>query len=151
MFCVRQGSEAPVLVEVELHEDEVPELEKAIALAARRAIRAVATVLRAAVVVELRAGSAGSGRPELPEVLRARQAPDSIGRDADSQPPVDGDLVLAEAELGIAGKDGRPDLLGGEAKVLGHELPRQVDRAVLEVVAEREVPEHLEERQVSAR
>ena len=151
MFCVGRGVRRPVFVKVELHEDEVPELEKAIAFAPRRAIRAVATVLRAAVVVELRAGPARPGRPRLPEVLRPRQAADPIGRDADPQPPVDGDLVLAEAELGIAGEDGRPELLGGEAQMLGHELPREVDRAVLEVVAEREVPEHLEERQVPAR
>src|SRR5207344_1121958 len=39
--------------------------------------------------------------------------------------------------------------LDGKAEPLGGELPREVDRAVLEVVADREVPEHLEERQVA--
>ena len=34
--------------------------------------------------------------------------------------------------------------------MLGDELPREVDGAVLEVLAEREVAEHLEEREVAA-
>ena len=141
-----QRRQTSVVVELELHEDEVPELEEAIAFAPRRAIRPLTAVLRAAVVVELRAGPARPGRPRLPEVLGARQAPDPIGRDADPKPPVDGHLVLAEAELRVAREDRRPETLGGEAEMLENELPCEVDRAVLEVVAEREVAEHLEER-----
>ena len=63
--------------------------------------------------------------------------------------PLTATLVLAETELRIAGEDGRPELLGRKSHVLGHELPCEIDRSVLEVVANREVPEHLEERQVS--
>src|SRR5205807_5535335 len=67
-------------------------------------------------------------------------------------------LEVADALLGDADPC-RPDLLGGavtrvdagpepvavEAEVLGEELPGETDRALLEVVAEGEVAEHLEE------
>ena len=62
----------------------------------------------------------------------------------------DRDLVLAEAELRIAGVHGRPDALPVELQVVLDELGRELDRALLEVLAEREVAEHLEEREVMA-
>ena len=60
------------------------------------------------------------------------------------------DLVLAEPQLRIAGKHTHPETLGIELQVLEDELPGEVDRAFLEVLAEREVAEHLEEGQVRA-
>ena len=104
-----------------------------------------------AVEVELGARPARPGRPCLPEVLRARQPHDALRRDADPLPRGDGDLVLAEGELGIAREDRRPEAVAIELHVLGDELPGEVDGAVLEVLAEREVAEHLEERQVPRR
>ena len=74
---------------------------------------------------------------------------DPLARDALAEPAGDRDVVLAEAELRIAREHRRPQALGVEAHVLGDELPGVVDRAVLEVVAEREVPEHLEHRRVA--
>ena len=63
------------------------------------------------------------------------------------------DLVVGEARhllpdavgLLVVVVDGDEQALGIEAEVLGDELPRQRDRPLLEVVAEREVAEHLEE------
>ena len=60
------------------------------------------------------------------------------------------DLVLAEPELGIAGEHTHPEALGIELQVLEDELPGEVDRPFLEVLAEREVAEHLEEGEVRA-
>ncbi len=147
---LRQGREPAVLVEVELHEDEVPELEVAVAFAARSAVVASAAVLVTAVEVELRAGAARPRRARLPEVLGPRQAADAVGRYPDALPAGDGHAVLAEPELRVAREHGRPQALGGKAHVPRHELPGEVDRPVLEVVAHREVAEHLEEREMAS-
>ena len=48
----------------------------------------------------------------------------------------------------VAGVDGDPEALGIEAEDVGVELPRPLDRVGLEVVAEAEVAQHLEEREV---
>ena len=52
------------------------------------------------------------------------------------------------ARLVVVLVDGRPQTLGIEPEVLRAQLPRPGDRFLLEVVAEGEVAEHLEERQV---
>src|SRR5688500_15258859 len=54
-------------------------------------------------------------------------------------------LVRADAELLVALEDRDPDPLRVEAEALDSELPRHLDGFLLEVVTEREVPEHLEE------
>ena len=113
---LRQRRERPVVGEVVLHEDEVPVLEEAVAVAAGRAVGPLAAVLDAAVEVELRARPARAGVGGLPEVLGARQPDDPLARDADAEPAVDRDLVLAEAELRVAREDGRPDRLRLEAR-----------------------------------
>ena len=141
---LRERRQRAVLGEVELHEDEVPELEVALALATGPAARPAAAVLLAAVVEDLRARAARAGVGGLPEILRTRQADDPLAREK-ALPASDRDLVLAEAELRIAREDGHPELARVETHLLGDELPREVDRPVLEVVAEREVAEHLEE------
>ena len=147
---LRQRRQRAVGGEVVLHEDEVPELEVALAaLAVRAAGRVAAAVLGPAVVEDLGARPAGAGIRCLPEVLRARLPDDALARQADVEPALHGDVVLAEAELGIAGEHGRPEPFLREAHVLGHELPGERDRLGLEVVAEREVAEHLEERGVA--
>src|SRR6266536_6488616 len=74
-----------------------------------------------------------------PEVLRRRQWHDSLGRDAHLLPEVDRLLVGAELQLGIARVDADPDPVPVDLQPLAHELGRIVDRALLEVLAEREV------------
>ena len=106
---------------------------------------------QAAVEVELAARAARAGRARLPEVLAARAADDPLARDADLQPRLDRLLVGPEAELLVALEDRDPDVVGVEAEALERQLPRELDRALLEVVADREVAEHLEERQVAGR
>src|SRR5205085_6387705 len=96
------------------------------------------------VEVQLAARPAGPRRPRLPEVLRARALDDPLARHADRLPQLDRLVVGAEPELLVAAEDGYPDVLGLEAEALRGELPRELDRALLEVVADREVAEHLE-------
>ena len=104
----------------------------------------------APVVEHLRVGAARAGAADRPEVVRAGQPHDPLRRHADPLPGGHGHLVLVEPELRVAGEDGHPDPVQVELHVLEHELPGELDRAVLEVLAEREVAEHLEEGQVVA-
>src|SRR6185295_12573086 len=127
----------------------VPELEEAVATGARgRAPRLAAAVLLAPVVVDLGVRSARPGPADRPEVLGARQRHDAFPRQPDLLPEPDSCLVLPETELRVAGVHGRPNAVPRNLQVLLDELGRVLDRALLEVLAEREVAEHLEEGQV---
>ncbi len=144
----RQRGHRAVLGEVVAHEDVVPELEEAVAVAARPLI--VAAELRAAIEIQLRARPARPGRAGLPEVVLAAEADDSLLRNADPAPDLDRLLVGAEPELLVAAEDGDPDQLGVHPEALGRELPAPGDRLRLEVVPEAPVAEHLEEGQVAS-
>ena len=97
-------------VQLVRHEDEVPELEEALAArAARLAVRLAAAGLLAPVVVDLRVGAARARAADRPEVLRRRQRHDPLRRHADLLPEVDRDLVGAELQLRVAGVDADPD------------------------------------------
>ncbi len=131
---------------VVLHEHEVPVLEEALVLPARQILgRAVGD---AAIDVQLRARSARAGGARLPEVLRARAFDDPLALDAQVPPAGDRLLVGTEPERVVAFEHRHPDVACREAEHLARELPGEFDRLALEVVAEREVAEHLEERQV---
>ena len=138
----RQLAERPVLVEVVGGEDEVPVLEEAIGVVAGP-IGGAAERL-AAVDVELRGGPARALAARLPEVLRARQHHDPLLGDAALLPDLDRLGVGAEAELLVAAEHGHPDRVRVEAEAVQRQLPGEVDRLLLEVVAEGEVAEHLE-------
>src|SRR5205814_7394619 len=105
-------------------------------------------VLDAAVEVQLAARPARPGRARLPEVLLAVARHDPLARDADGHPRLDRLLVGPEAELLVALEDRDPDVVGVEAEDLQRRLPGVLDGPLLEVVADREVAEHLEEREV---
>ena len=104
-----------------------------------------------AVQVELAARPARTGRAGLPEVLRARAQDDPLARDADRQPDVDRVLVRAEAELLVALEHRDPDVVRVEAEALQRQLPGELRRVFLEVVADAEVAQHLEAREVARR
>ena len=128
---------------VEGHEDEVPDLEEVgrfeVDLPVRQARLGVRVV--AEVVVQLGAGAARSGLAGVPVVPQLRAvAKDALGRDALGAPEVE--------RLVVVGVDGHPEPLELEAQLAGEEAERGLDRLGLEVVAEREVAEHLEEREV---
>ena len=113
-----------------------------------RAVGLAAAVLLAPVPVELGVGPTRSRAADRPEVLGRRERNDPLARHPDPLPQLDRHLVGAELHLRVAGMDRHPHPLPVELHVLLHELARELDRAFLEVLPEREVPEHLEERQV---
>ena len=128
---------------LELHEHEVPDFDEAVAIRVRRAGRAAGNMV-AMVVEDLRAGAARPGVAHRPEIIRGRDADDAaIGKARDLAPQGMGFVVLR-----IDG-DGEPMLRKRE--FLGHEPPGELDRALLEIIAEGEVAEHLEEGVVARR
>ncbi len=146
---LRERHERAVGLQLVLHEDEVPELEEPLAArAAGQAVGRAAAHLRAPVVVDLRVGPAGPGAADGPEVLRGGQRHDALGRHADGLPQIDRDLVGPELQLGVTRVDADPEPVPVEPHPLLHELRRELDRTLLEVLPEREVPEHLEEGEV---
>ena len=138
---LRQFVQRAVSASVVLREDEVPELHEAVLAPALGS--AVGAELCALVKEDLRARSARSGRSHLPEVVRAESL-DTTRRDADQVAPELFGLVVRRVH-----RD--PESIGVESETLGDQAPRELDGALLEVVAEGEVAHHLEERQVALR
>src|ERR1700674_5277070 len=113
-FLGERGSHAR-LVAVPGDEDQVPDLEKAIAvLAVRPAVGLPAAVLLAPVVVDLGVRPAGSGRTGGPEVVLVAKAPDAL--------PWDSCLLPDFKTLVVVVMDSRPEPFLGEAQLLDQEL-----------------------------
>ncbi|MNY45592.1 hypothetical protein D3C86_1807080 [compost metagenome] len=105
----------------------------------------------AVVEEDLGARAARAGVTHRPEVVRGvgralvvADAHHALGRHADLLGP---DVV----GLVVAGVDGDPELFLGQVQPLrrGEELPGVADRVALEIVAEAEVAQHLEESMVT--
>jgi hypothetical protein len=135
---------------LELHEDEIPDLEpaRAVLRVVRHAVRSFAE-FHPTVKVEFRAWAAWPGLGHAPEVgvvarLDVTPASYSFGRDTD--------LVVPDA-VGflVVGVDGHTDPIGWDLEVLGQQFPGPADRLALEVVAEAPVAQHLEEGVVTSR
>ena len=56
-----------------------------------------------------------------------------------------GDLLPQVEGLVVGVIDGRGQPVGRKPPLLGQQVPGKLDRAVLEIIAEREIAEHLEE------
>ena len=134
-----------LLVTVELHEDEIPDLDVAGHLGRERIIRLPRLEAIGAVVVEdFRARPAGPGVAHLPKVVLLAAPLDALQRDSrDLRPEPLGIVVIAE--------DGDIQPVFGQAVDLRDQFPGETDSVFLEVVTEREVAQHLEERVVSPR
>ena len=125
-------------VVVELGKDVVPDLHIAVAVAAGLAVGAAAAELLAAVVIDLRAGAAGTGAV-LPEVVFLAHAVDAVLRDAHFVPPDVEGLVVLLVDGGI-----QPVLFQAHPLGVGQKLPGPGNGLVLKVIAEGEVAQHLE-------
>ena len=154
---LRERLQHAVRLPVELHEDEVPDFEEAPCLRTfhervERELLSLAIgplsgrpggeleVLRHVreVDVDLGARAAGTGVGHLPEVVLLAETVDAARGDPSDVAPEPPRFVVVLV-------DGDADMLDGDLQVLGDELPGEADRVALEVVAEREVAEHLEE------
>ena len=137
--AVRQVGQGTVLLTVVLGEDQVPELQEAVAVVAGL----LALEVGALVKVDLRAWAAGAGGAGRPEVVLLAQAGDVVVRDALGVPQLNGLVVVLE--------DRHVQAILGKAQVLGlrHELVGPGNGVGLGVAAEREVAQHLEEREVT--
>ena len=126
-----------------LHEDEVPDLDEAVAVFFGGAGGAAGD-FGAVVVEDLGAGAAGAGGAHHPEVVGGGDADDAlVGEAGDLLPQVGGGVVVVV--------DGDEELVLRQAVLAGEQLPGVGDRLFLEVVAEGEVAEHLEEGVVAGR
>ncbi len=135
---LRQRTALPAFELLELHEHEIPDLDEAVAILLRRARRATPDLV-AVIVEDFRTGPAGASVAHLPEIVRARDADDArLRQPCDLLPEIEG-LVVIDI-------DGRRELVLRQAELLGDEVPGQLDRAILEIVPEREIAEHLEKR-----
>jgi hypothetical protein len=125
-----------------LLEHEVPDLDVA---GARRRVGRAAVGAEVGAVVEEDLGrrAARPGLAHLPEVVLVEPL-DALAREADGLAP---DLL----GLVVGHVDGDPQQVGVEPQHLGDELPGPRDGLVLEVLAEAEVPQHLEEAEVAQR
>ncbi len=120
-----------------LHEDEVPDLDEAVAVGLRRSGRP-APDLVAMVIEDFRARTAGAGIAHPPEIVGGRDADDAaVGQACDLLPQRMGLVVFRE--------DGDGELVLGQPIFAGDQFPRPGDGVLLEIVAEGEIAEHLEE------
>ena len=130
-----------VAVVIKLGENEVPELNISVAVASDSAGRRTAAVLLAAVEIELRAGTAGACAV-LPEVILFAEANHMVGRNTELLCPDVIRLVIVLIDADIY-------FIRGHLEHLGAELPCPRGCLTLEVIAEREIAEHLEESAVA--
>ena len=138
---LRQRGERAVRRTLELHEHEVPDLDEAVAIFVGGARRPAENVF-AVVPEDLGAGTAGTGIAHRPEIRLCAHARDA-GR-------VDANLVGPEIEgLVIRLEDRHPQPRLRQAERARQEVPGEADSIALEVVAEAEIAQHLEERVVS--
>jgi hypothetical protein len=142
----RQGCHHATVIPVELHEDQVPDFDKAPAGVARELLVFVPWLgrLRSQIVVNLRTGAAGAGFAHLPEVVLFIEPEDAALRHA-------GDLLPKQLGLVILAEYREVEAVFGDAVILRDQIPGKRDGVGLEVVSEREVAEHLEERMVPPR
>ncbi len=123
-------------VVVKLREYVVPDLHVAVTVAAGLAVRLAAAVFFAAVKIDFRAGTAGTGTM-LPEVVLFAETDDMRFGNTDFVfPNIVGFVVLFI--------DRRPKQILRHFKRFGQKLPCPGDGLFLKIVAEREVAEHFE-------
>jgi hypothetical protein len=134
------------VVAVELHEHEIPDLDVAVAVRVL-GTRGPARDAGAVVVEDFAARTAGAGVGHLPEVVALVLARAGLVADAHAAIARNPDLLRPDlVRLVVLMVDRGPKPVLRQLIDLGQELPREADRLALEVVAEAEVAEHLEER-----
>ena len=128
---------------LELHEHEIPDLDEAVAVGVRRTGRTARNVV-AVIVENLRAWAARAGVAHRPKVVGCGDADDPLfGQTRDLPPQIERFVIVVI--------DGDGELVRRQSQVARQQIPGIFDRVVLEIVAERKVAEHFEERVVARR
>ena len=122
---------------VELREDEVPDFDEAVAFRVGTPWGTPGNG-RAVIVEDLRARAARPDVAHHPEIVRGGDADDLRLRKPSNLRPQSRRLV-------VFGIDRHQQSIPCEPELAGDQVPGQLDRPVLEVVAKREIPQHLEE------
>ena len=130
----RKGAVFAALI---LHEDEVPDLKVAVAIAAHSACGAIAAILLTPVDVDLGTGTTGAGVAHGPEVVGLAQTHDAFFGHADLLVPDLKGFVVIQV-------DGDPEFVHGKLVAVGKEVPGKVDGVFFKVIAKGEVAQHLE-------
>ena len=142
----RQRQHGAVGLAVELHENDVPDLDVAVAVFFRAARRAAPDVI-AVIVENLGARAAWAGVAHLPEVVGSERRA-LVVADADNALGRYADLLLPDVERFVIGFiHGDPQSLFRQVEPVftGQQFPRVADRVMLEVIAEAEVTQHFKE------
>ena len=137
-----QGRQGAVFLAVILGEHAVPVLQEAVAVATGGAIGAAATHMLALVEVQLGAGTAGAGGAGAPEVVVFAQTGDVAFVHTQALPDLDGLVIVLE--------DGEVEPIHGKFQLVHGEVERPLAHLLLEILAEAEVAQHLEEAQMAA-
>ena len=127
----RQRHLAAVGEALELHEDEIPDLDEAVAVGVRRAGRSARNVI-AMVEENLRTRSARAGVAHRPEIVVGVDADDALFGQA-------GDLAPQLERFVVGVIDGDGEAVCVDAEILVDKRPGGVDRLFLEIIAEGEV------------
>ncbi len=152
-----QRHERPVRLPIILHEDEVPDLEKATGFRALH--EGVERELRALQIgpLALRIGGKAPVPGQVREIhinlrtrpawARVRHLPEVVlvGQSVDPLVPEAGNLAPELSGFVVPMVDAHANQLRIDSQIPRDELPAEPDCIALEVISEREVPEHLEE------
>ena len=134
---LRQQGATAIWCLVVLHENQVPKLHETITMrVAKRS--AIGTECRAAIDMDLATRATRAGVAHLPEVVFVAESLNAIHRNTDLFVPDRFRFVVA-----VVNRDPQPVAI--DTKRLGGQLPAPRDDFLLEVVAETEVAQHLEE------
>ncbi len=143
-----QRRKRAIRVAIELHENEIPDLDVTVALRFGRSGRA-APDFGTMIVEDLGARPAWAGIGHLPEIV-ARVLGALVVADAHAALRRHSDVLRPEiVGFVVVDVDGRPQFFGPQPVLLRQKVPREPDRVALEVVAEGPVAEHLEKRVVA--
>src|SRR3989337_1562876 len=129
--------ECSVRISIELHEDEVPELQISVAVTPHAAFGTAATHPFPLIDHNLRTGATGAGLSHGPEVVLFSKPDNPFLRNTDSSPEMEG-LVVFKV-------DGDPHPLLGQSKLVDEEIPCHLNGLFLKIVPKRKVPEHFKE------
>jgi hypothetical protein len=139
-----------IAIAVVLHENEIPELQVPVAIAANTAGGLTTTYAFSLVDDDLGTGATGTRIAHLPKVVLGGAGDDSLRRHI-TLPKLAGLLIRPKLQSGITLVDGYPKSIAGQPQLFHQEFPGQLNSLLFEVISEREVAQHLKKRVMASR